>query len=184
MLQCKYYPFPFQCRHGLIWASRGGETSGLLDLAEGHVERAQENFERALEASQKIKPLGVQTGVLHYRVATAALKQKQKQTPHAMLVPPIAAENLSIQLITCISTHLRKSLDLAHTNEEVSGGKGEIARTSWLLAKALRMDGQEDEARKLHRAADEVRKAIQGAEYEEMPDAAESYDCLISGHYR
>ena len=70
------------------------EKSGLLDLAEGHVERAQQSFERALEASQKKDPPpDVQIGVLHYRVGTAALKQKQKQ--YAMLVVPPATMNLS-----------------------------------------------------------------------------------------
>ena len=34
------------------FTSREGENSGLLDLAEGHVERAQQSFELALEASQ------------------------------------------------------------------------------------------------------------------------------------
>lgn len=52
--------------------SRGGEKSGILDLAEGHVERA-------LEASQKKKrPTGRGNCKLYYRVRAAALKQKGK----------------------------------------------------------------------------------------------------------
>ena len=59
------------------FSSRGGEKSGLLDLAEGHVERVQESFKRAQDASQRKNGLDVQTGVLYYLVETAALKQKQ-----------------------------------------------------------------------------------------------------------
>ena len=43
---------------------------------------------------------------------------------------------------------------------------------------------QEDEARVLYMLAEEIKKAMQGAEYEELPDTAESYDFQVSGHYR
>ena len=91
--------------HRLIWTSRGEEKSGLLELANGHFKQAQENFERALEASRERNPVDVQTVVLHYRVATAVLEQQQIQYAMGVLSRSPLQEN-STHSENRISTHL------------------------------------------------------------------------------
>lgn len=85
---------------------------------------------------------------------------------------------------------------MADTNVPTLGGKGEVARAARILANALARKQEVDnsldhasptsnkESQSLLLAANDIRREIQGDEYDQFPDTIETYDLLITSHYR
>lgn len=73
------------------------------------------------------------------------------------------------------SDELRKALQMAQRNTPSKRDEGEVARIQRKLAEALEMKGELEEAAKLKNLAETMRKEIQGARFESLPDCDLSY---------
>ena len=68
---------------------------------------------------------------------------------------------------------------IAELNQEGRGDKGDIAQMLRRLAEAYEMKGEHDEAAKLKKSAEDIRREVQGSRFAQLPDTESSYDLMI-----
>jgi hypothetical protein len=79
------------------------------------------------------------------------------------------------------SNDLSKLLIIAQLNEKGKGDKGETARVMRKLAEAYELNGDIEKSGSLREQAEAMRKEIQGARFEMLPDNDLSY-AMLSFH--
>lgn len=87
-------------------------------------------------------------------------------------------------MVFLIRIHLQEALLIAQYNVPQKGDQGDVARIQRKLAELHFRKGRDDEGANLLRRAEEVRKELQGPEWESSGDSEWSYNLLVSCYYR
>lgn len=85
------------------------------------------------------------------------------------------------QSLQSTSNDLSKILIIAQLNESSKGDKGETARALRKLAEAYELNGDQEQGSNYKLQAETIRKQIQGARFEKLPDEDQSY-AMMSFH--
>ncbi|TGO07322.1 hypothetical protein BTUL_0292g00080 [Botrytis tulipae] len=158
------------CLHSFMYSTTDSIYSADYHVGNAHYDQgryddAERYWKQALSCFTQESETHPTTIAAKLKLSCIAIKRKQ----------------YDIAILQSTSNDLSKILIIAQLNESSKGDKGETARVLRRLAEAYELNGDQEQGSNYKMQAETIRKQIQGARFEKLPDEDQSY-AMMSFH--